>query len=929
MAIQLRRGQEADFDESKLAQGEVAITVDTDEMFYKGSSVKKVQEALEFDSTPTTNSTNPVTSEGIKSAIDSVSSEASSVSSKVGDLADLQTTAKTDVVAAINEIDGEVESLGGEIDGKVGTSVPSDAGKVSIIYPSSDDDPLYVYRGTGGGWSRITAYTEFGASPTIARAYSSTKTYNTGDYVRKNRQIFRCLEDNVTGAWDSTKWTVVVLADEFASEVSSLKDNLSKIICSNLMGNEANKLYPVFIPAGSKITISTSDGSVFPTDNTLQILLKNSDGVQTDYFGLKTGTSYRTVTVNASRGDVYYLSWNETPSVPLMVNVGDVTLPYVEYFTSANYEIPELRSDVDYIESVISRNTSDDDWAIGTISNGSYVSNTKRIADRTYIPVIEGTMISSAALDYNVVYYDQNLTYISDTGWTSKLVITSVTSGIDYVRIVGRVNDSYAFTESDIETYRGTFNVASNLPDLITEEISGATEYCFNSRNIMGLDSSTYYPVEIKQGTKMTMSTADGEALGQSNLNLQIYDNDRNYIGYWNFTASSASRTITISNDAYYLKWNKDPVKAVQVEVGSAKTEYTPYALNITNTRVIKGALNSTDYLLPSDALEQSFNSAYHTGATDFATKCTQFSSLMYGDTIEAVTAPTDCESFLFFTDPHLLMWSGWEQECYEFIAQIQKYYNSTPTTFCLCGGDWLGNDDLPSTACYKMGYIDGFMHSMFDNVYMLVGNHDTNYQGKLTSESARFTTRLSNQSIVDLWYRKQKKAYFSFNGANTKFYAFDTGIESQALASLDNYGWEQVAWFANALLSDDSEHIAITAHILYYNYDASDLSQGIQPLMDYVLRIAQAYNNRTSITVNGTTYDYSSRTGKVEFCIGGHTHADATGTLYGIPFVLTLNVRNNVSLGASFDLVFVDYDSNKIELVRVGAGEDRTVNLA
>jgi len=255
MAIQLRRGQEADFDESKLAQGEVAITVDTDEMFYKGANVKKVQEALEFDSTPTANSTNPVTSGGIKTAIDSVSGEASDVSSKVGDLANLQTTAKTNVVAAINEIDGdvdtvnqEVESLGDEIDGKVGTSVPRDAGKVSIIYPSSDDDPLYVYRGNGGGWSRITAYTEFGASPTIARGYDSTKTYNTGDYVRKSRQILRCLEDNVTGEWDSTKWTVVVLADELSSEISDLKDKIS---------NKAD----VIVSSASGVIASFTDGA--------------------------------------------------------------------------------------------------------------------------------------------------------------------------------------------------------------------------------------------------------------------------------------------------------------------------------------------------------------------------------------------------------------------------------------------------------------------------------------------------------------------------------------------------------------------------------------------------------------------------------------------------------------------------------------------
>lgn len=776
---------------------------------------------------------------------------------------------------------------------------------------------------TAYGYAKSKGYT--GTEDEFAQAMLDMTT--AVDDAQQYAQDAEDAKDDAQASAESIEQSTAQIATN-TSDIADLKSDLNKVICPNLIGNEANKNYPVFIPAGSKVTISTSDGSIFPTDNALQIQLKDANGTQTDYFGLKTGTHSRTVTVNASRGDVYYLSWNETPHVPIMVNIGSVALPYVEYFTSANYEIPELRSDVDYIKPAVRRNMVNDDWAIGTIYNGNYISNTKRIADKTYIPVTKGTIITSEVLSYDVFFYDENKTFINETGWTSPNVVTTIETVTAFVRIVGRVNDSYVFTEDDLETYRSTFGVTSNLPTLITRIVSDATKYDFNSKNIIGLDSSTYYPVEIKQGTTITMSTADGEALGQSGLNLQIYDNDRNYIDQWNFTTSSASRTITIPYDTYYLKWNEDPVKAVQVEVGSAKTEYTPYALNITNTEVIKGALNSNDYLLPTTVIEQSFNSAFHTGATDFATKCTQFSSLMYGDTLADVTAPKDCESFLFFTDPHLLMWSGWEQECYEFIAQIQKYYNSTPTTFCLCGGDWLGNDDLPSTACYKMGYIDGFMHSMFDNVYMLVGNHDTNYQGKLTSESARFTTRLSNQSIIDLWYREQKRAYFSFSGANTKFYAFDTGVESQALTTFDNYGWEQVAWFANALLTDDSEHMAITAHILYYNYDASDLSQGIQPLMDYVLKIAQAYNNRTSITVNGTTYDYSSRTGKVEFCIGGHTHADATGTLYGIPFILTLNVRNNVSLGASFDLIFVDYDSSKIELVRVGAGEDRTVSL-
>lgn len=332
--------------------------------------------------------------------------------------------------------------------------------------------------------------------------------------------------------------------------------------------------------------------------------------------------------------------------------------------------------------------------------------------------------------------------------------------------------------------------------------------------------------------------------------------------------------------------------------------------------------LVSSDYNLATNLQPKMFNATYHTGATDFTTKCQQFSSLLLGDTVNNVEAPADCESFLFFTDPHLLEFSDYESEMYEFIAQIQKYYNSTPTTFCLCGGDWLGNSDLPGEACFKLGYINGFMHSMFKDCVMLVGNHDTNYQGKKDAESAKNTTRLSAQSIVDLWYRREGKCYFKYKGANTTFYCFDTGTENQTLAAYDNYGWEQATWFANSLLTDDSSHIAIAAHILYYS------GTSIQPLTSQILAIAQAYNDRTSISVNGVSYDYSAKNGKVEFEISGHLHADNVVTINDIPCILTTHVRANVDLGPTFDLVLADYTNRKVHLIRVGSGSDRVVNL-
>lgn len=39
--------------------------------------------------------------------------------------------------------------------------------------------------------------------------YDSTQTYNTGDIVVKNHKTYECGEDNVTGAWDQTKWLFI------------------------------------------------------------------------------------------------------------------------------------------------------------------------------------------------------------------------------------------------------------------------------------------------------------------------------------------------------------------------------------------------------------------------------------------------------------------------------------------------------------------------------------------------------------------------------------------------------------------------------------------------------------------------------------------------------------------------------------------------
>lgn len=319
------------------------------------------------------------------------------------------------------------------------------------------------------------------------------------------------------------------------------------------------------------------------------------------------------------------------------------------------------------------------------------------------------------------------------------------------------------------------------------------------------------------------------------------------------------------------------------------------------------------------EILARTFNASYHTGAQNFKVKCQSFTDL--------VNNSSASESFMFFTDPHFFTRNNdvWEKRMPEFIAEMQKYYNSTPTSFCVSGGDWLTAQDSDSVAKFRLGYADGIMRSMFDNYYPLFGNHDDNYQGASTDGGTAATaTPLETQTIINLWFRKFGKAYYTFTGAHTRFYVFDTGRDWTS--GMTDYRWEQVDWFANKLLNGSDEHIAILAHIAYNT--ATDVTNNtLFSITDNVAQVAQAFNNRTSITLNGITYNFSNSTGVVEFILAGHVHADVSQNKYGLPIICTINTMA-LTTEPSFDLIYADYVARKLYCIRVGSGTDRTINL-
>lgn len=278
-------------------------------------------------------------------------------------------------------------------------------------------------------------------------------------------------------------------------------------------------------------------------------------------------------------------------------------------------------------------------------------------------------------------------------------------------------------------------------------------------------------------------------------------------------------------------------------------------------------------------------------------------------------------ESFLFFTDPHLAQkGEDYEPMLEEYIKKLEKYYKSTPTSFAVCGGDWLGNSDTQAEAKYKLGLLDGLMRGTFDKFHAVVGNHDTNYQGVDASGAAN-SGRLDDQTIANLWNREHGRNYYAFDGCSTRFFVLDTGVDWDN--TMNAYRWEQIAWLGEQLKNSEAEHSALLLHI---GLEASGDSYEVAEFASTALALCGAYNRAERITLNGVTYDFTGCAGRVCFALSGHIHADYSTEVEGVPLVATMHTRSGAT--PTFDICLADYDADVLHLVRVGTGESRSINL-
>ena len=294
----------------------------------------------------------------------------------------------------------------------------------------------------------------------------------SGDQILRS-QIFAV---NNGEALDADEWAgeydgynLDELVEKVDAAVAKVDGGLNHTISKNLIGMKVGVLYPVFIKAGTKLTVSTSDGSNFPSSSTdiLYLYLYDKDGNRTDYFGLANGQPTRTITTSASKADTYYLAWNRKYDVPLQVEVGDTKTDYSEYFLSAealSEEVKPIGNHIANIGGLIGnvsiKNLLDTSKAIDGgyyDSDNVWVSNANLYVS-DLIPCVDGMRyINNNTQNINLYDYRGNhLGYVRNSDSDRSFVASSVKGKVCYFRVYGKQSTKATDAVFIGDTYWGT-----------------------------------------------------------------------------------------------------------------------------------------------------------------------------------------------------------------------------------------------------------------------------------------------------------------------------------------------------------------------------------------------------------------------------------------------------------------------------------------
>lgn len=319
----------------------------------------------------------------------------------------------------------------------------------------------------------------------------------------------------------------------------TLKGEMDTVVSANMIGLKANELYPINygLKVGKKWTVSTSDGSTFPSNTQIQFV--DASGTQIGYY-MAQNTS-RTFEIIDQLITAKYIRINKDIGVPVMLNVGDTAQPYTPYLPPLSQTtkktddiIPALY--IQFLTDVGQQNMKvfyakgGDSVTIETVSGSNFTVSKIHLVDKI------GQYISWYGL--------------SDYGNKRTVTLPNNVTDIYFVYVEGTAQDIKVTNNSSV--FNDKVQIAKDAVNverlLKTIPLSYKTE--ISAPNIL-------IPFFIEQGDIFTICTKDGSKFaGTPSDSLKFYDINGNYVTFNGIGSEQGRyRTLTYSNatKSYYV----------------------------------------------------------------------------------------------------------------------------------------------------------------------------------------------------------------------------------------------------------------------------------------------------------------------------------------------------------------------------------------
>jgi hypothetical protein len=255
----------------------------------------------------------------------------------------------------------------------------------------------------------------------LAPAYDMTETYNTGDVVMYELLMYECLEDEVTGTWDATKWQRTTAGEHGGGsdvEVTQIQTEGKAVASIAVDGVSTDILVPELKVYGeaSGDLITIDDAMEAPLEECKVTLEPQQDlhGYDSPWVG---GAGKNKLNLNTN---VTVLSGSVPSAVTITSSEGTATITEAYYNRTANKFGWAFEVEANQVYSLSFDAQSTDAILIKIYdSNGDLVYNTTTSAaegiSRQFTPTASGTLYFYAS--------------ISTWGQTIKLTKVQIESG--------------------------------------------------------------------------------------------------------------------------------------------------------------------------------------------------------------------------------------------------------------------------------------------------------------------------------------------------------------------------------------------------------------------------------------------------------------------------------------------------------------------